>query len=235
MKHAELLALRETKRADTDLTQIALDGTFSGYASIFGETDLGNDIVMPGAFAKSLVRRGPGGIRMLFQHDANQPIGTWSQVAEDEAGLHVTGHLATATERGREVLELMRAGAVDGLSIGFRTIRSRIDKASGARRILEADLWEISVVTFPMQPDARVSAIKSTGAGSARPLPSTREFEHWLQRDAGLTRSEARIVITKGFANLPGQRDAAGDERIDPALRMAAAVRSINRTLNQRN
>jgi hypothetical protein len=218
MDNAALMRLRETKLAPAELERITLDGSFTGYASLFGEIDLGNDVIMPGAFAGSLARRGAAGIRMLFQHDPDTPIGVWSAVEEDKQGLRVTGRIATATAKGREILELMRAGAIDGLSIGFRTVRSRIDRKSGARQIVEADLWEISVVTFPMQPGARVETVKSAGAGR---LPSVREFERWLTRDAGLTRGEARTVIAKGFVHLAGERDAAGAQ---PGL--AARIRS---------
>ena len=151
----------EQKRADLVLEALEPDGTFSGYASLFNKADLGRDVIEPGAFARSLRMRGAGGIRMLFQHDPNQPIGTWAEIREDARGLFVRGRLATGVGRAREVLSLLRAGALDGLSIGFRTVRARQDKAAGVRRILEADLWEISVVTFPMMPEARVGRVQS--------------------------------------------------------------------------
>ena len=154
----------EQKRADLVLEALDADGTFSGYASLFNKADLGRDVIEPGAFARSLRTRGAGGIRMLFQHDPNQPIGTWAEIREDARGLFVRGRLATGAARAREVLSLLRAGALDGLSIGFRTVRARTDKAAGVRRILEADLWEISVVTFPMMPEARVGRVKSAPA-----------------------------------------------------------------------
>jgi HK97 family phage prohead protease len=214
----------ERKQIDLTLDTVESDGTFSGYASLFGRMDMGKDIVEAGAFAKSLRTRGTAGIRMLFQHDPNQPIGAWTQLKEDARGLFVRGRLATGVERAREVLSLMRGGALDGLSIGFRTIRARKDAAKGARRILEADLWEISVVTFPMQPDARVQAVK------ARRLPTTREFESWLTRDAGLTRSEARAVIAKGFASLAAERDAAPGTTGNLAATIRRATRMIRPT-----
>lgn len=146
--------------AGLTLKGVAGDGTFSGYASLFGEVDLGRDAIEPGAFAASLVKRGAGGVRMLFQHDPAEVIGRWTVLREDERGLYVEGKLATDVERAREVLALMKAGALDGLSIGFRAVKTRADRKAGVRRILEADLWEISVVTFPMLPTARVSNVK---------------------------------------------------------------------------
>jgi len=161
MNNRALARLLDTKRVDLALARVDERGEFSGYASLFGETDLAQDVVDRGAFARSLARRGAAGIRMLFQHDPNQPIGVWTQIAEDTRGLFVKGKLTEGVGRAAEVLSLMRAGALDGLSIGFRTVRANPDKAKGVRRILEADLWEISVVTFPMLPSARVSVVKA--------------------------------------------------------------------------
>lgn len=151
----------ERKFLDVVLGGVDPDGTFSGYASLFGRVDLGKDVVERGAFARSLRERGTAGIRMLYQHDPAQPIGTWTEIREDSRGLFVRGRLAKDVARGREVLALMRAGALDGLSIGFRTVKARSDAATRVRRILEADLWEISVVTFPMQPGARIETVKA--------------------------------------------------------------------------
>ena len=155
--------IRETKFAAAELSDVEADGSFAGYASLFGEADLSRDMVMPGAFRASIRKRGAGGIRMLFQHDPAAPIGVWREVREDSRGLFVRGQLMAEVARAREVLALMRAGAIDGLSIGFRAVRGRTDAKTGIRRLLEVDLWEISVVTFPMLPAARVSAVKGAG------------------------------------------------------------------------
>ena len=114
-------------------------------------------MVLPGAFRESLARRRPTGIKMLFQHEPDQPIGIWQHLAEDARGLYVRGRLMLDIARGREIHSLMRAGAVDGLSIGFRAVKARRDRISGVRRLEKIDLWEISVVTFPMLPEARVA------------------------------------------------------------------------------
>jgi HK97 family phage prohead protease len=151
----------ERKFARVELADVDEDGTFEGYASLFGKVDLGRDLVEPGAFAASLARRGAAGVRMLFQHDPAEPIGTWSAIAEDARGLRVKGRLSLAVARGREVHALMRQGALDGLSIGFRTVRAKTDGKTGVRRITEVDLWEISIVTFPMLPEARVATVKA--------------------------------------------------------------------------
>ena len=226
MNNLSLHRLRETKRVSSQFEQVRLDGMFSGYASVFNEIDLGNDVVAPHAFTNSLARRGASNIRMLFQHNPDEPIGVWERIEETPHGLKVSGRITTAAAKGREVLELMRAGAVDGLSIGFRTVRARQDPVSGARRILEADLWEISVVTFPMQENARVEDVKTSGLCAMADKPTIRDFERWLVRDAGLSRGDAHLVITKGYRHALSQRDAAGVSTV-LAERIRAAARSF--------
>lgn len=150
----------ETKRLDLPLSQASETGVFSGYASLFGIVDSGGDMVMSGAFARSLIKRGTSGVKMLWQHQAAEPIGLWISVVEDSRGLKVEGRLDLSVARAREALSLMRKGAIDGLSIGFRTLRATTEKSTGLRRLHEIDLWEISVVTFPMLPQARIGAVK---------------------------------------------------------------------------
>ncbi|UOK71053.1 HK97 family phage prohead protease [Ancylobacter polymorphus] len=166
---------RETKAGAAPfagaLARIAPDGRFEGYAALFGRVDLGRDLILPGAFAHSLAERGAGGVRLLFQHDPAEPIGTWLGLHEDSLGLYVKGQLTLDVARAREVLALMRAGAIDGLSIGFRAVEGRTDPRTRVRRLSRIDLWEVSVVTFPMQPDARIAAVKRAGdtlAGAIR-------------------------------------------------------------------
>lgn len=160
MRRERLPLTREVKLLAQPLGTVDLDGVFEGYASLFGVADLGKDVVMPGAFAASLKARGASAIRMLWQHDPAEPIGRWLAVEEDLHGLRVRGKLNLAVERAREIHALMREGAVDGLSIGFRVERARTERPTGMRLLEKLDLWEISVVTFPMLPGARVSTVK---------------------------------------------------------------------------
>ncbi len=153
----------ETKRAALGIADTAADGSFSGYASLFGLPDLGLDVIERGAFARALEKRGAHRIRMLWQHDAAQPIGAWTAIREDARGLYVEGRLAAGVARAREALDLLRTGGLDGLSIGFRTVKARKDARTGLRHIVEADLWEISLVTFPMLPEARIASVKARG------------------------------------------------------------------------
>ncbi|MBV7410173.1 HK97 family phage prohead protease [Maritimibacter sp. DP1N21-5] len=130
-----------------------------GYASFFGEPDRGGDIVEKGAYAASLahVAASGGQIRMLWQHDPAQPLGVWDEVREDHRGLFVKGRILTEIERGREAARLIEAGALDGLSIGYRTLRA-VRNDRGQRLLKELELWEVSLVTFPMLPSARIGA-----------------------------------------------------------------------------
>lgn len=164
----------EVKRAGADarpaLRALSADGSFEGYASLFNIVDLGGDVVAPGAFRDSLRARGARGIKMLFQHDANEPIGVWDEIREDARGLFVRGRLMLDVARAREVLALMRAGALDGLSIGFKAIKGQRAPHTGIRRLTRIDLWEISIVTFPLLPEARIAHVKSR---ACRPLEET--------------------------------------------------------------
>ncbi len=149
---------RKYLRAEAGLT-VTEGRMISGYASLFGVKDQGGDVVAKGAYAASLARLGRKGerIKMLWQHDPAQPIGIWDEVREDGLGLWVKGRLLTEVEKGREAAALLAAGAIDGLSIGYRTVRSERD-GKGRRLLQELELWEVSLVTFPMLSDARVAA-----------------------------------------------------------------------------
>ncbi|NDW47602.1 HK97 family phage prohead protease [Ruegeria sp. PrR005] len=138
---------------------VSEDAVIEGYASLFGQTDQGGDNVQAGAYAASLKALEAGGqrVKMLWQHDPSQPIGVWDEVREDARGLWVKGRLLESTQKGREAAALIRAGALDGLSIGYRTRRA-IKNDKGQRLLTELELWEVSLVTFPMLPSARVAA-----------------------------------------------------------------------------
>jgi len=131
----------------------------SGYASLFGLADQGGDIVLPGAYAAGLARLAANGgsVKMLWQHDPAQPIGVWDEIREDARGLWVKGRLLPEIGKAREAVALIGAGAIDGLSIGYRTIAAE-KNAKGQRLLAELELWEVSLVTFPMLEQARVGA-----------------------------------------------------------------------------
>ena len=145
----------ETKFAPLALTSPPdRNGRVEGYATLFGEPDRGGDIVAPGAFTETLRSR-PSSVKFLWQHDPAQPIGVWDSIVEDAKGLRVRGRLLTNLRRGEEAATLLAAGALDGLSIGFRTVQA--ERAGPHRRLTRIELWEISLVTFPMADSARIA------------------------------------------------------------------------------
>ncbi|QDY70232.1 HK97 family phage prohead protease [Qingshengfaniella alkalisoli] len=158
----------ESKFCRFDEANLVTDGTdIEGYASVFGRVDQGGDIVAKGAYAASLKRMAQSGrrVKMLWQHDPSQPIGVWDEIREDARGLYVKGRLLGDVARAREAACLIEAGAIDGLSIGYRTLRAGKDD-KGRRVLAEVDLWEVSLVTFPMLPDAKVQAKSEPAAES---------------------------------------------------------------------
>ena len=129
----------------------------SGYASLFGQQDLGGDLVRKGAFAASLLSLKDGQLPMLFAHETKEPIGVWHRMFEDATGLFVSGDIFLGDSRADRTARLVRSGALSGLSIGYRTSRSR--NLRGGRELIELDLWEVSIVAFPMLRSARITQI----------------------------------------------------------------------------
>jgi len=164
------------------------DATIAGYASLFGEVDQGGDIVTKGAYTASLNRLEAcrTKVKLLWQHDPAMPIGVWDEVREDERGLYVKGRLLTETRQGFEAAALIKAGALDGLSIGYRTVKAERD-AKGRRHLAELELWEVSLVTFPMLQQARVggkSQATSVDETTAQDLAGVfRTLRHRLNDD----------------------------------------------------
>lgn len=195
------------------------DGVFEGYASVFGIVDQKMDVVERGAFTKSL---GSGRkVKMLWQHDQSQPIGVWDEIREDERGLYVKGRVLKEVQKGREAQALMKAGAMDSMSIGYRTIEAMQEGNGSVRKLLEIDLFEVSLVTFPMLPEAMVTDVKS--------IQTERDFERFL-RDAGYSKKEATAVTLHGFKALTDRRDAVvEDEQDDEAVAMQALLEQIQK------
>lgn len=186
------------------------DGSFEGYGAVFNNVDLGRDRIHKGAFLPSLklVEEGKRRIKMLWQHDSHSPIGVYPTLKEDDHGLLVEGKIVLEVQQGKEAHALMKAGALDGLSIGFRTKRYDIDKDEMVRNLYELDLHEVSPVTFPMNVEARLTSVKSV-----------RDFEQWLTRDAGFTRSDALIIINDGYKAFTRKRDAVEESLADAIKR----------------
>ena len=197
-------------------------GRFTGYASIFGNRDLGNDVMMEGAFAKSLARKGAKGIKMLFQHKTDEPIGIYEEITEDRKGLYVKGKIALETQKGKETFELMKMGAIDGLSIGYRVNAKgqMYDDRRKKRYLKEVELMEISAVTFPMNQSARISAVK----GNSRTI---REWERHFRDEGGLSRSESKQAASAVYKAL-SQRDVdATHNAIDAIKQLTSIIKGV--------
>ena len=202
----------ETKFSSLEPDAVDEAGSFAGYATRFGIKDKGGDIVVKGAYAKSLNERMP---KMLWSHRQWEPIGIWIKAFEDDVGLRVEGKLALNTIKGKETHELMKLGAVNGLSIGYITRKS--DIRGNARMLQELDLHEVSVVTFPMQNEATIDAVKSVddlvlASKSGDFAPLKRAVEGAL-RDAGFPAWLAKAQAALAPQALgDGQRDASASE-----------------------
>lgn len=200
--------MSQTKTRDFafELKAINEDGTFEGYGSVFGVKDSYDEIVAPGAFTDTLTNQKNAGTMpaLLWQHRAGEPIGVYTAMSEDDIGLKVSGKLALKTARGAEAYELLKMGAISGLSIGFMTREDSYDQLTRTRTLKKVDLWEVSLVTFPANEAARVQAVKGDEM-------TEREFERLLTQDAGFSRSQARQIISSGFKSLKATQDAGFD------------------------
>lgn len=186
-------------------TQDDAEGEFEGYASTFGNVDKGNDVVVNGAFRKSLRRRPYNKVKLLYQHRTDEPIGVFKGMREDENGLYVKGQLAMGTQKGREVYELMKLGALDAMSIGFKADpkSQSYDERRRKRFLRDVDLMEVSLVTFPMNDKAVVHQVK----GADRTI---REWEVLLRDVGDLSRMESKVAA-KAVVDALEQREVAED------------------------
>jgi len=216
----------EIKHLDApfEVKAVAEDGVFEGYASIFDVVDAGRDVVVPGAFADSLAAHRKAGTspKMLWQHNPAEPLGVWRHIEEDRKGLHVEGKLLTGEiRRAQEVHALMKAGALDGLSIGYSVIESTRDERTGIRRLLKLDLWEASIVAFPMNEAARIASVKA--AFESGTLPTKKDFERFLREAGGLSRKQAKAFLACGYGALC-PRDAGTDAQFEETLSFIRAT-----------
>jgi HK97 family phage prohead protease len=211
-----------------DVKEITDEGKFEGYASTHYNVDEGGDRVEQGAFDRSLARYKARNQRpkMLWMHDPNKVIGVWDDLYQDDKGLFVKGRLLKETQLGRETHVLMRAGAIDSLSIGYRTIADGYEGANSEVRVLkELDLYEVSIVSFPMNTEARVTDVKR--------LDSIRDVERVL-REGGVPNVMAKLVASHGFTEavkrIDGQRDAgtAESEALNRLMQSLTARKDIS-------
>ncbi len=192
-----------------EIKAISDSGEFSGYASVYGNVDQGDDIVAPGAFADSLKSFSMKGRlpALLWQHKQSDPIGVFTSMREDEHGLFVEGKLALKTQKGAEAYELMQMKAISGMSIGFKSQVDEYSPKSGIRTIQKGDLWEVSLVTFPMNDSARVVSIKSI-----EEVIDFKSAERLLRDAGGFSRSEAVALVSR-IKSLSQRESVDEDER----------------------
>lgn len=205
-----------------EIKSVTEEGVFSGYGSVYGMVDDGCDIVAAGAFTDSLKDWKSKGRMpaLLWQHDPGQPIGVYTKITEDDHGLFVEGQLALKTQRGLEAYELMKMKAISGLSIGFMCRDDSFDQKTGVRTIKQADLWEVSLVTFPMNDEARVDSVKSLDS-----IIDFKSAEAFLRDAGGFSRSEATAIVARLKSLIQREADSEAEaKRFIEAMQQQAAV-----------
>lgn len=202
----------KTRDFDMALKEVGEDGSFTGYGSVFGNADSYGEIVEPGAFAASLKAHAKAKTMpmMLWQHDTWQPIGVWDEMEEDNKGLRCSGRLLLGVKQADEAHIMLKAGAIRGLSIGYRELAAEPD--GNNRRLKKLDLREVSIVSFPANDKATIQTVKSILDGGD--LPTVRQFEEHL-RDAGFSKSLAAAIAAKATPHLRGEPEAKADDALD--------------------
>ena len=210
---------REVRSFALQIKATGDDGTVEGYGSVFGVRDNYDDVIAKGAFMDSLKSHKAAGTMpaMLWQHDADKPIGVWTEMVEDEKGLRIKGQLAMETIKGKEAHALLKMGALNGLSIGFMSKEWAYDRETEVRTLTAIDLWEVSLVTFPANEKARVTNVKS-----ADELQAPKDAEKVL-RDAGFSKSDATAFVSRVMR--------MGEVRSDSANSTAVAMKAADRLL----
>lgn len=211
---------RETRSFVLQLKATGDDGTVEGYGSVFGVKDTYDDIIAAGAFGISLQAHKEAGTMpaMLWQHNADQPIGIWTSMSEDANGLLVKGQLALDTRQGKEAHALLKLKAINGLSIGFMSKRGSYDDETDIRTLTEIDLWEVSLVTFPANGKSRVTNVKACADDVSAPKDAER-----ILREAGFSKADATAMVSRLMR--------MGDERSESAKSAAQAIKAADRLL----
>lgn len=220
LERKEATGARETRSFAIQIKAAGDDGSIEGYGSVFGVLDNWDDVIDKGAFSASLAEHKAAGTMpaMLWQHDADHPIGIWTEMVEDAKGLRVKGQLALDTVKGQEARALLKMGAINGLSIGFISKQWAYDVETDVRTLTEVDLWEVSLVTFPANEKARVTNVKSSPDDV-----HTRKDAEGILRQAGFSKSDATALVSRILR--------MGEERSQSAKSTAQAISAANRLL----
>lgn len=208
---------RQTRSFALSIKATGDGGEVEGYGSVFGVRDSYDDVISAGAFKASLAAHKAAGTMpaMLWQHDAAEPIGVWTEMVEDERGLRIKGRLAMDTARGKEAHALLKMGALNGLSIGFISKQWAYDRDTEVRTLTEVDLWEVSLVTFPANGASRITGVKA-----ADEIGVPKDAERIL-RDAGFSKSDATAFVSRVMR--------MGEERREAAESTARAMKAAQR------
>jgi HK97 family phage prohead protease len=218
---------RQTRAFPLQIKATGDDGVVEGYGSMFDVRDSYDDTIAAGAFAASLAAHKAAGTMpaMLWQHSSNEPIGVWTEMSEDAKGLRIKGQLALATTRGKEAYELLKMGALNGLSIGFMSKQWSYDRDSEVRTLTEVDLWEVSLVTFPANQAARVTNVKAVDVVGIKTI---RQAEKAL-RDAGFSNDAAKAFLAEVKRIALGEQDAhEAAAALKAADRILQSLKSTN-------
>jgi HK97 family phage prohead protease len=202
-----------------ELKSLDTKGSFCGYGSVFGNADDYRDVVMPGAFAKSLAewKQKDALPPILWQHDSRQPLGPYTKMAEDGQGLYVEGQLLiNDVQQAKEAYALLKSKTIRGLSIGYEVTDEEYDGQTNVNRLLSVDLWEVSLATFPANVEANVTSVKA--ALLAGEWPTLPEFEAFLREAGGYSKKVATAIASHGYRSVLEQRDAGGPESVDAIL-----------------
>lgn len=201
------------------IKSVSETGEFEGYGSVFGVEDSYSDVVVKGAFQKSLALWAEKGRlpSMLWQHKMSEPIGIYTEMKEDDHGLYVKGRLLIdGDDLAKRAHAHAKAGSLGGLSIGFILKDWEYDSQKGVYLLKEIDLWEVSLVTMPANDEARISEVKSMLEKGETPSPS--KIERAL-RDVGFSRSQAKTFMSKGYSAIDAQRDAGSQNEALQSLK----------------
>jgi hypothetical protein len=209
--------------------EITEEGTFKGYGSVFGNKDAHSDVMMPGCFTKTLLAGGRNGtgVAMLLQHDSRKPIGIWTLLAEDNKGLRVEGQLALKTKDGSETHELMKMGALKGLSIGYDSVITEYDEKKKVRYLKEVELWEVSPVTFGANTKAQITSVKEF----MKDAKTVRDLENILRDSGHFSKTDAQqfIAIFKEALRDSEEREEPKSEAL---LLILDGLKSVNKKIN---
>ena len=205
--------------AGLEIKSLDEGGGFEGYASVFGVQDSDGDVIVKGAFRKSIEKfQGMNKMpKMLWQHDTTKIIGKYTEMREDDNGLFVKGQLILEVQQGREAYALMKAGQLDAMSVGFNIMNAGGDGNMRGRVIDEADLWEISLVTWGANPAALITNVKNM-----------KDYERLL-RDAGLSRKQATAFVSGGYKAAFDQSDSENEaaEALEALKTLTAKIEGL--------